>query len=473
MEKAIKEFESDSKAKAGFVIAFILLLAAIIISLYNNKNLQKRANDIEHTTDVMLSMEYLLSKLKDAETGVRGYLLTGKDEFLEPYINSNQKIDSVYAWLRVQTKENSLQQKRIGRVRLKIIDRFAILDLSKLLFEKNNKIVDDSLKNILHRSKNVMDGLRVAVRELQTEEKKFLNEREEKFRTVIHNLNLFSIIAFALAFVLFITGTIVYLKESKTRKLAAERIGEFQNELKKRIAQLALANEELVRMKAQEKFSATGRIARTIAHEVRNPLTNINLATDQLKADFLGNNEDAVFLFEMIARNSQRINLLISELLQSTKFAELHVARISMKNLLDETLFVAADRVQLTGTVINKQFDDENILVSADKDRMKIALLNLIVNALEAMQESVIKILTIEVKIIDNKCLVIISDTGKGMNEEELSKLFEPYFTNKQNGNGLGLTNTQNIILNHKGEIHVKSEMGVGTTFTLTLNCIN
>ncbi|HSN60241.1 MAG TPA: ATP-binding protein, partial [Ferruginibacter sp.] len=79
-------------------------------------------------------------------------------------------------------------------------------------------------------------------------------------------------------------------------------------------------------------------------------------------------------------------------------------------------------------------------------------------------------IFTIETKREDDRCVVIISDTGTGMDEESVSKLFEPYFTNKQNGNGLGLTNTQNIILNHKGNIHVESKVGNGTCFIITLN---
>jgi signal transduction histidine kinase len=69
-------------------------------------------------------------------------------------------------------------------------------------------------------------------------------------------------------------------------------------------------------------------------------------------------------------------------------------------------------------------------------------------------------------------CLIKITDTGSGMDEESLSKLFEPYFTNKQNGNGLGLTNTQNVVLNHKGNIYVDSELGVGTLFTISLNAV-
>ena len=79
-------------------------------------------------------------------------------------------------------------------------------------------------------------------------------------------------------------------------------------------------------------------------------------------------------------------------------------------------------------------------------------------------------LLTIETRKEGDKCLIIITDNGLGMNEDSEAKLFEPYFTTKQKGNGLGLTNTQNIILNHKGSINVNSVEGEGTSFTITLN---
>lgn len=79
-------------------------------------------------------------------------------------------------------------------------------------------------------------------------------------------------------------------------------------------------------------------------------------------------------------------------------------------------------------------------------------------------------ILILETKGENGKCHVVITDVGIGMDKDSISRLFEPYFTNKPKGNGLGLTNTQNIILNHKGNIQVKSEEGKGTTFTIILD---
>jgi len=100
---------------------------------------------------------------------------------------------------------------------------------------------------------------------------------------------------------------------------------------------------------------------------------------------------------------------------------------------------------------------------------MKIAFLNLILNALEAM-ESNHGVLQLKTEKQDRKCIIRISDNGIGMDEDTLERIFDPYFTQKKGGNGLGLTNVQNIILNHKGTIEAKSIQGFDTTFIVTLD---
>jgi len=218
-------------------------------------------------------------------------------------------------------------------------------------------------------------------------------------------------------------------------------------------------------MKGSEKFAATGRIARTIAHEVRNPLTNIDLAVAQIKTEVPFDDDTAV-LFDMIGRNSERINQLISELLNATRFAELSYELISINVLLDETLEMAKDRLELNHMKTEKDYGDNIPPIIVDPEKIKIAFLNLIVNAIEAMEpdEGVLKLVS---RREGNKCVVEIADNGKGMTEEELDKLFEPFFTTKTYGNGLGLTNMQNIILNHKATVNVFSEPGVGTVFVI------
>ena len=242
--------------------------------------------------------------------------------------------------------------------------------------------------------------------------------------------------------------------------------------LKKRIAALDKANKELMQMRSTEKFAATGRIARTIAHEIRNPLTNINLAVEQLQSELDGQAaRSAELLLGMIHRNSDRINLLITDLLNSTKFADLRYQKVPVNTLVDQTLELLKDRIMLNHVTVVRNYSETELSVSVDMQRMKIALLNIFVNALEAMGSDN-GVLEVSTYAADGKCFIVIKDNGAGIDEDALSKVFEPYFTSKAAGTGLGLTSTQNIILNHHGAITLESKKGEGAQFTIELQSI-
>jgi len=266
----------------------------------------------------------------------------------------------------------------------------------------------------------------------------------------------------ALAVVVAGFAWLTYSGENKARRIADQQ-------LKERLQDLDKANTSLLQMRSVEKFAATGRIARTIAHEVRNPLTNINLSVEQLLIELEnGPPKNYRLLLDMISRNSNRINGLITDLLNSTKFTDLFYQRVSINHLLEETLELAQDRIRLNDIRVMKDYMPDICEVSVDARRMKIALLNIIVNALEAMEPGK-GVLQLKTTTSHNKCVITISDNGRGIDEDALSKVFEPYFTSKPAGTGLGLTNTQNIILNHNGSIVLDSKKGIGTNFTIQL----
>jgi signal transduction histidine kinase len=170
----------------------------------------------------------------------------------------------------------------------------------------------------------------------------------------------------------------------------------------------------------------------------------------------------------MIVRNTKRINELISNLLNSTRAAEMKLEEENINKLLDTSLEFAQDRIELKKIKVVKNYETDLCSVLVDKEKIYIAFLNIIVNAIEAMDKNGTLYLTTE--DYNDKCLVKITDTGKGMPKGDISKLFEPFFTTKDNGNGLGLTNTQNIILGHKASISADSELGKGTTFIVSFN---
>lgn len=467
MKRVFEKVKPDSRIIIGYSASLLLLLIVYIVTLYSNKELKHRTAMVEHTYKTIFSLETLLSTMKDAETGVRGYALTHDTDFLAPYTHSMPQADSIHQELLMLTKDNPVQQLRLTELKAVLNRRFEIFAVGLDYYRNNATDTSYKLREAQLESKRVMDKLRRIVAFMQKEENHLLAERDIALKSKFSSINTITIVSLLLTLLLVVIGFVTYTSENKARKVALQNIKEYQDQLGKRIDELNKANIQLLQMRSMEKFAATGRIARTIAHEVRNPLTNINLAAGQLKTDVNPSDENLNYLFDVIDRNSNRINKLISDLLISTKFSELNFSTSTLSNLLDETLAMAKDRIDLNRVKVEKDYAAV-ANINIDFEKMKIAFLNIIINAIEAMEpgKGVIKIAT---KNEGNNCIITIADNGSGMDEVSLSKLFEPYFTNKPNGNGLGLANTQNIIFNHKGIINVSSDPGKGTTFYITL----
>jgi PAS domain S-box-containing protein len=248
--------------------------------------------------------------------------------------------------------------------------------------------------------------------------------------------------------------------------IVRQEAGVFQVLIKDLSAIKAKEEEEL----SLKKFSSTGRIARLLAHEVKNPLTTILLSADQLHMELPKNVlAESGDLIDVIRRNCDRINHLVTQLLESTRFTELDSKSHSINTLLDEALEQVQDRLEFRGITVQKIYQTDICDIQVDGEKVKIALTNLLVNAIEAMPELTGKLI-LRTAIKNNQCRIEIKDNGEGIPKDNLERLFEPFFTSKSTGSGLGLTNTQNIILSHGGSIRVKSEVGKGTTFFITFN---
>lgn len=216
-----------------------------------------------------------------------------------------------------------------------------------------------------------------------------------------------------------------------------------------------------------EKLAVTGRVSRTIAHEVRNPLTNIDLSIQQLREELNDKAEAAAPFLDIISRNSQRINQLITELLNSSKPTQIEVKACSINTVLDDTLQLAIDRIHLKKIKLVKEYSENVPTVMLDTEKIKTAFLNLFINAVEAMEEGK-GILTVRTLNTANRCIIEVEDNGSGISKENLENLFVPFFSRKSKGMGLGLTAAQNIIISHKGTIDVESTVGKGTKFIVT-----
>jgi PAS domain S-box-containing protein len=217
-------------------------------------------------------------------------------------------------------------------------------------------------------------------------------------------------------------------------------------------------------MRIAERLSLTGKIARTIAHEVRNPLTNLNLALDQLRAELPTDNESINLYTAIIERNARRIEQLVDEMLTSSKPRQPHLVLTSINEIIEQAISQALDRIKLEQVKFISTIEKGLPKILVDKADIQVALLNIMINAVESMKPGN-GVLTIYATKEKNKLVVSITDNGKGIPAADMEHLFDPFFTNKHGGIGLGLTSTKNILNSHNAQVDVQSEPNKGTTF--------
>lgn len=455
-------------ARWGYLVALILLLISYGLNYYTNNNLVNESNWVNRTQSIISDLEILNSKLNESESGVRGYFYTGDDAFLASFNKSATIFDSLSKDLRHTTSGNPFQQKRLDTLDAQVKMKVEIFKSSIALFKKSNSSITDSLKNLSNKGRLVMDNVRSTIFSMNREETGLMHERSGQIVSFSHFINVINIASLLIAMIIIGYSLFTFNKENVAKKAADLKTVQYREQLELRVKQLDSLNAEMAELKSIEKFALTGRISRTIAHEVRNPLTNINLAVEQIRVE-VEKNEDCIMLLDMISRNGTRINQLISDLLNSTRTNLLNFEKRKVNDLLNESLLFAADRIELKNIRVIKEYCSDECLIEVDTQKINIAFLNIIVNACEAMEPDK-GILTLKTEMKNNKCIVTISDNGKGIDAENVNKLFEPYFTTKDSGTGLGLTNTQNIILSHKASIQAESNAGKGTAFIISFS---
>jgi signal transduction histidine kinase len=206
------------------------------------------------------------------------------------------------------------------------------------------------------------------------------------------------------------------------------------------------------------------QIAALLAHEVQTPLTLINLSVELLEPMVEG--EEQRMYMDIISRNSSRISSLVNDLLHSQHVGEEAPNRYSAHRLLNEALGMAADRIFLKEIVVRKKYSGDDCALLIHPYKMKFALSNIIVNAIDAMTVET-KVLTLTAGYVDKGYLIVIEDTGHGISEEDLPRIFTPYYTKKEGGLGLGLFTTYEVLMSNHVQVSVESEVGSGTRFAL------
>lgn len=274
-----------------------------------------------------------------------------------------------------------------------------------------------------------------------------------------------------------VEATVKISKEDFSQKIditSQDEIGNLAQSFNDMSRKLLLARERMEvasnKLIQAEKLASIGRISAGIAHEIRNALTSVKLNIQKLvQSDRLDETEK-----EHLSISQEGIGQMekfIKELLDFTRVSELNLARFSIEQILDESIKTLADTLELKKVVLEKSYEEGLPQVLVDADKLKQVFLNILRNAYEAVEEKgkINIFLSLLKEQEGSKIRVFISDDGSGIPEENRETVFEPFYTTKASGIGLGLPIARKIIEQHRGTIRVEENAAQGTSFEILI----
>lgn len=240
------------------------------------------------------------------------------------------------------------------------------------------------------------------------------------------------------------------------------------SDLMKQFKELKETKDALVQ---SEKLAALGTMAAGIAHEIRNPLTSLQLFV-QMMAERFDDHEFREKFTQIVPPEIERLNRIVNDLVSFSKPAKLTREPGQINEILEKTIRLSEISFKKLNVKVVRELGDVPKVIVDAQQIMQI-FLNLLMNGAQAMQNGGTLTVKSYFNDISGRVAVDIKDTGHGISEENLKKLFSPFFTTKEGGTGLGLAITRRIVEEHKGEIKVRSKVGEGTTFTVELPVVS
>jgi signal transduction histidine kinase len=216
--------------------------------------------------------------------------------------------------------------------------------------------------------------------------------------------------------------------------------------------------------------ATSASLAQNIAHELRNPLTNVRLAFAQFVDEAGELTPQAETYKSIVNRNLSKIDALLDALLKSYGNVKLHPQPVALRAIAEAALSNVNDRARLEGVTLARQLDGITGELYADVEHLELAVTNVLLNAIEASESKKGEV-NLYGKVKGRLIQLVIEDSGKGL-PENVEKVFSPFYSGRQGGMGLGLTVTRSIIHAHSGELHAENRAEGGARFTLTFEAV-
>jgi len=255
---------------------------------------------------------------------------------------------------------------------------------------------------------------------------------------------------------------------------SSDEIGQLSRSFNFMVGKLRESRTLEEKLREAENLSGLGQLSQSMAHEVRNPLNFINLSIDHIGGKYRPDDAEKQKKFDNlitgIKQEVQRLDKLVNDFLDYSRPIRLNLGLVNVEDLMEDVLALIWAKAEADGIRIVKEYSASGIEIKVDTDFFKSCVLNTITNAFHAMGASAgAGVLKIKTETAGNEFVLSITDNGSGVAPENLSKIFEPFFSTKQNGLGLGLPMTKRVMEEHNGRVEFESSEGKGSSVRLIL----
>ncbi len=467
-------------ATFGLILAFAL--ADAVVSYRMALRLVENARWVVHTHEVLSELEGTLSALKDAETGERGYLITGDESYLMPYKTGIVEVQEHLGSLRSLTSDNARQQRRIAALSSLIAHRLEQLRQGLDSFRTAGPAAARATI-LTGDGQRTMDAVRWIVAQMTNEETRLLSRRSETSResgrTVLWTLSIANLLLISLILLAaYLTQRDLQRRRQTETALLAVR-DELEVRVQERTAELATANANLRQstLELERSNRELQDFAFVASHDLQEPLRKIQAFGDRLRrkhGEALG--PEGLDYLERMQRAAQRMHVLINDLLTFSRvtsrgqpFVPTDLGQIAREVLSDLEV-----RVEQTGGRV--EIGDLPTL-DADPLQMRQLLQNLIGNALKFHRDGEPPVVTVTGSLLADGgppwARIVVADNGIGFDMKYLDRIFTPFQRlhgrAEYEGTGMGLAVCRRIVERHGGALTAESAPGQGARFLITL----
>ena len=485
------------KLMAAFAAVVVVIFASSAIVYDRLRVIELAKNSRVHTTDILETLQQAMDAMVDQETGVRGYLITGDEKFLEPYHKGSNAYAAAIQKARDLTRDNPAQQRRLDELNELAKNWRGIAEREIALMGKPETREDARALEGSTAGKTAMDLIRAKVDEIDGVQRDLLAKRDavqkQAFATAYTMTilgGIASLIIATLMGVLLMRGIAVPITRM-TNAMTALAKGDTTVEVpgvsrSDEIGAMATAaqifkDNMIERQRAQAELARVGRLTTmgelvaSIAHEINQPLAAV-LVNGDTGLRWLNRDEpdldEVRDALSRITQDVRRAGKMIENLRALAKKSEPQFARLDINGAIQEILVLTRSELMQHEVVLRTDLSTGDRTVLGDRVQLQQVMLNLIMNGIEAMSAVMDrpKVLTISSERVESGgVLVAVKDTGAGIDPATADRIFESFFTTKPNGMGMGLSICRSIIEAHGERFWASPNTPHGAIFQFTL----